>query len=1462
MSESTAEDVCPICKCTLESSGDVVEIRQKGADGINDASIQRGDNIVVTAGCHVHSDCRKNYVNRTEINRHVKRKQGTDTSTGCAETCARSTRSSAGPFDSRSDCFLCGTPVNEDSADYSYVKTDNFTRSILQCCDDRSDDWSLTVKSRIEFFAGDLHAADCVYHHTCSSHFRCGRGIPLQFQKDPETKRRKSGKPLDEEREQAFTKMCLYLEANDDEQLTISDLVCKMNEFLNDVDSIPYSRKYVKSKLKEIYGTRLHFAEREGLDDIVTMAEKTSNILRSYYNTSKQDGDEEAQTRAIIETAAKLIKNDIKRNVKPVSQHYPCTEALEIQSAIDYIPESLRVLLRTLFTGIDTRRKVASIGHAVVQAVRPRAVVAPLQIGLALQMHHLYRSRFLIDTLFQMGFCSSYSEVHRFQMNSANCIAPNMLDPNTDASRMTLLLAADNVDHNILTIDGKGTFHGMGMVAALTPATRTVRTIPRKKASELNIIDASKVPIVDYCFKKQVHKDVIFKELPRYPVFDKSIDLLWELSFNFKEITPGWHGMMHIMHQGQEHPGQSSVTYLPMIDMYSGDKTCILSTLEFLYSVASEHHFIPVVTFDQPLFWKASNIISDSPPGSHLRNIVLLLGNFHTFMNLLITIGTLMNGTGLKEILEVVYGENAVCHMLSGKSVQRAFRGHLLVDKCLSKIITSEIATESETFAELIAEAEVIYTSLANNLITCETASASQILGRLQQHVEERKSDLSSRSKTSALWLNYQNMLQVARLLVMADRTGSWSMHLHAVCEAIPIFAAAGHYNYLKSAHLYLQNMTQLHITHPELSEKFHDGLHVIRRSQKFWSGLSSDLVIEQTLMRSLKTSGGLTRGSGLSEGQRALWTMSTPVTAEYNMAMQEFANLSYSTSEQHKELTDARIKRDNNDLQKISAKLVGFSPFAPDPSLRNIVTGVVAHDGVNVHEYKGVSSTIMQKMVGQPVFTYSFSRKDKARTLAETTSIPVGPDRTIDCALLFQRFLVVAKTGELSLQDVMSHELSPFPPALFETTHVFRKADKPQLAHALSEHTGDAIMDSVPTTESYVLDGGSLIHRLTWRNGDTYGAIAQLYADFTVRHYGSTATIVFDGYEEGPSIKDNTHLRRGHGIQPVVNFITDTQFSGKKENFLSRDSNKQSLIRLVSAELRNRGCTVVNAPGDADVEIVKAAVSTSLLHTTTLVGEDTDLLILLLHYTQPASKNIYFRSDRSKGDGSVKVYHINRMKEVLGNEMCSHLLFIHALTGCDSTSRIFGVGKKTAFQKFMKGDAVLRSCASSFITPNQTTDIIDDLGCQVIAVLFGGKCNESLAEMRYKTFSKKVVGASSFVSPERLPPTASATKHHSRRVYYQVMVWMEKDEGMDALQWGWRLQDNRFTPVMSSMKVAPDSLLKVIHCNCCNSCKTLQCSCRRNGLPCTSACGKCQVTRCDNVHETCFEEESDDDVE
>jgi len=46
-------------------------------------------------------------------------------------------------------------------------------------------------------------------------------------------------------------------------------------------------------------------------------------------------------------------------------------------------------------------------------------------------------------------------------------------------------------------------------------------------------------------------------------------------------------------------------------------------------------------------------------------------------------------------------------------------------------------------------------------------------------------------------------------------------------------------------------------------------------------------------------------------------------------------------------------------------------------------------------------------------------------------------------------------------------------------------------------------------------------------------------------------ATVVFDGYTVGPSIKDNTHQRRvGQKVHPVVSFTAQTEFAGKKEDF------------------------------------------------------------------------------------------------------------------------------------------------------------------------------------------------------------------------------------------------------------------------------------------------------------------------
>ena len=59
MNDSWREQICPICRRILEDEADVVQIHQKGADGINEASNQRRNIVVLTAVSKVHSKCRK-----------------------------------------------------------------------------------------------------------------------------------------------------------------------------------------------------------------------------------------------------------------------------------------------------------------------------------------------------------------------------------------------------------------------------------------------------------------------------------------------------------------------------------------------------------------------------------------------------------------------------------------------------------------------------------------------------------------------------------------------------------------------------------------------------------------------------------------------------------------------------------------------------------------------------------------------------------------------------------------------------------------------------------------------------------------------------------------------------------------------------------------------------------------------------------------------------------------------------------------------------------------------------------------------------------------------------------------------------------------------------------------------------------------------------------------------------------
>ena len=1123
----------------------------------------------------------------------------------------------------------------------------------------------------------------------------------------------------------------------------------------------------------------------------------------------------------------------------------------------------------------------------MMQAARPRVLLAPLQVGVAVQLHHHFASRFLIDSLHRHGFCCSYQEVQKFGQNAA-------VNQGTDIPSHTsefVQYVADNVDHNIRTLDGNDTFHGMGIIAAVTPGTTQSQLVPRRQVNAEDISTAGCIQIQHQGLANQ-EIEIKYNDIVIQKALDPTanLDILWKTSLLFGFSRPAWSGMMQFVHRGN-HPGQSSVTFLPMIDMSSSDPTCIFSTLKFVTEHARKHNVTPIITFDQPLWWKALTIIMSEPLGSDLREIVLRLGGFHTEMSFLGCIGTLMAASGLKELLEMIYAPNAVEHIFTGKAIARAVRAHLLVDAALNTLMLSKALTvpisgmqdtpnesaaaEDEDEDEDVAsntpstadprqnpdlqEARALYDELINKKKSAEEISAADVLDRIKGHLQQQR-DFMKDDRTASLWLQYMDMVDILRMFIKAERTGNWRLHLQALSEMLPYLAASGHNLYAKSARLYLQSMNSLESEHPDVYRKFEAGFHVVRRSNRMWAGLSTDLVIEQVLMRSVKTSGGLTRGRGMTERQRLTWLLSMPACAEMNRVMLDLTGVSYSTGEQNKDMTKSRQARDMKDTRSLLFSLAERNPFTPHQDLMNIMNGVHADSSVNVENAKEIGQTILESMTGKSAVEFKFKRSNQVITLSTKSSVKIDGEKIqVDPQLLFQRLIIASKSLD-DMEAMFQHELCSYPTALFDSSLMLLQPQKPVLADAIwaklpSDPAG-------PTGEvQYVLDGGALLHRIPWPRGfPTYRDICDLYCNYVTRKYGA-AIVVFDGYTSS-STKDMTQQRRAGGkTGTTVTFSDDMKVTMKKDHFLSNSSNKQSFINMLSSYLQKRNCQTRHSQADADLLIVQTSVESARRINTVLVGDDTDLLILLCYHTELDAFELFFQPEPKANSIKRRVWNMKVLKEKLGQEVCSNMLFIHAILGCDTTSRLYGIGKGVSLKKFFASQH-FRDQAQVFNNTSASKEDVVAAGEKALVCVYNGKSDEGLDSLRYRRYCEKVATNTSQVQPQSLPPTSAAARYHSLRVYIQVQQWKGVGETMSAEEWGWKASERLLLPIMTHLPPAPQALLQIVRCNCSTDCSSLRCTCRKHNLECSTACGQCRGSGCTNSvqPDDCESEDDDDD--
>ena len=143
---------------------------------------------------------------------------------------------------------------------------------------------------------------------------------------------------------------------------------------------------------------------------------------------------------------------------------YPTDESMaDEDEGRRWLPKSLLLLLDTI---MPSDRKINSIGQCIVYAARPQYAIPPVLFGLGVQLDHMFGSRWLVNQLFRLGFSISHEEVTRYKQSVLqNEQIEDWIPINASGF---IQWSADNVDHNTVTLDGKNTFHGMGIIASAT----------------------------------------------------------------------------------------------------------------------------------------------------------------------------------------------------------------------------------------------------------------------------------------------------------------------------------------------------------------------------------------------------------------------------------------------------------------------------------------------------------------------------------------------------------------------------------------------------------------------------------------------------------------------------------------------------------------------------------------------------------------------------------------------------------------------------------------------------------------------------------------------------------------------------------------------------------------------------------------------------------------------------------
>ena len=167
----------------------------------------------------------------------------------------------------------------------------------------------------------------------------------------------------------------------------------------------------------------------------------------------------------------------------------------------------------------------------------------------------------------------------------------------------------------------------------------------------------------------------------------------------------------------------------------------------------------------------------------------------------------------------------------------------------------------------------------------------------------------------------------------------------------LPYFITAGHHQYAKRTRMSLQLFDAWSQQCPELmDEVFRKDHHTVRISSRNWTGTRSDRSIEESVMREVKTSGGIGHGALCHEDALGSWFLfiehTSKVSEDYAGSIRRQTD---STSYKHPDTAIVTMTRNPLAVETIIDFLEENSPFdlnIDKCDLISLVTGLTDRTG------------------------------------------------------------------------------------------------------------------------------------------------------------------------------------------------------------------------------------------------------------------------------------------------------------------------------------------------------------------------------------------------------------------------------------------------------------------------------------------------------------------------------------